>query len=182
MSFIEFLLWKYNQSLPTLFVNTPGKDLHLLEQLNTLLAKARKLAQEREEHEKLIKELEEKATSGGYQGAKANIELQMLRAKRWTIINKETLTTAASAKVLKKVNQDISAEHNTHNQSAWDMEQARMRALKEDEARAREEGKKRLEEKIKNMGLEPHPASFSPSKVLALSRQPASFSPSKLAL
>ena len=39
-----------------------------------------------------------------------------------------------------------------------------MKAHKEEEARARDAGKKRLEDKIKSMGLEPNPASFSPSK------------------
>ena len=79
MSFIEFLLWKYDQSLPGLFVKIAEKDMHVLEHLNAVVAKANKLAEEKQAHETRIQELEKKVESGGFEGARANIQLKMVR-------------------------------------------------------------------------------------------------------
>jgi|AntRauMFilla1563_2_1112583.scaffolds.fasta_scaffold76706_2 hypothetical protein len=78
MSFIEFLLWKYDQPLPGLFVKAPVEDLHLLDELNATFAKARLLSATQSEHEDQIKALELKVKGGGFQAAKAGVELNMV--------------------------------------------------------------------------------------------------------
>lgn len=79
MSFVEFLLWKYDKCVEALFAEIEQEDLPILGELDAALASVSAHANVRAAHDAKIKELEEKVAVGGFHGIKATHELELVQ-------------------------------------------------------------------------------------------------------
>lgn len=153
MSFLEYLLWKYDKSVVELFADVEQEDLPILAELDTALAEKNKHVSAREQYESKISELEAKVEGGGFHGNKASIELQALRAKRVTKENMATLVSEMNAKGVKKKTDAAMKVYKDAQEDSWKLEQAKLDEEKATQESERKAGRSKLADRMAAMGL-----------------------------
>lgn len=147
ISYLEYLLWKYKKSLKDLF-NPPGD---VSPEILALLEKAIKDYQEvldkRAKREAKMADLQRIADSGGIKALVAKNELEQMKSEDLLEQNRKELTTAAQKRKAEKLAKD----GNQAREKALKEEQERLAREKqlaeEEERRNKEESRRRLAQK-----------------------------------
>lgn len=147
ISYVEYLLWKYGKNLELLF-NPPGDvSPEILAMLEKAIQEYQEVLDKRAKREARMAELEKLAQEGGVKGLRAKNELEQMKAEDLLEQNKREITTAAKKRRAEKLAKD----GNEAREKALKEEQARLEKLKrekeEEERRKREESRRRLAEK-----------------------------------
>jgi len=140
MSFIEFLLWKFQKSLQDLFEEKPGNIAHLLAQLEEAISLYQKTLAEREAREQHMRDLEELAKEGGVKGMKAMHELEQMRHDDELARNKKEVEAAAKKRM---------AQRAVDKGDPYAEEQKRLAAEKKKEEEAKEKERQESRARLK---------------------------------
>mmetsp|Transcript_41569 Transcript_41569/g.50416 ORF Transcript_41569/g.50416 Transcript_41569/m.50416 type:complete len:255 (-) Transcript_41569:524-1288(-) len=152
MSFVEYLMWKYQKTLEALFSEDECANKELLAELNAAIAIYNQFGSEKSDHDKEIERLEALVEAGGVKGLKAKAELEILRQRRWTLVNKGEVEAKVKVKKAEKAVAEATGTDQA-KEEAYAAEQKRLEeerlAAEAAEKQKKDESRQRLKDRAK---------------------------------
>lgn len=134
VSFIEYLLWKFQKTVHQLLNPPPGCRESLMRALEQAITEYQKILDEKRAREEKMAELESLANTGGVKAMKAKNELEQMKNESVLEQNKREVTTAA---IKRKIEREVAKD---------DVFAEEQKRLEEEKKRKEEEDKRKQEE------------------------------------